>query len=989
MAILFGPFRLDPAERRLSRDGVALDVQDQVIEVLVALTGRPGGLWTREELHDRLWPDAIVSEDALFQALAKTRKALGDPSRQPLYIATVPGHGYRFLAEVRIEEEPAPASAPAPVAAPVFRPPTGLVGRDELLVRLESELRDGAGLWTLTGPGGIGKTRLSLELGVRLASELSGGVVVCDLQQASTVDEVRAAAAYALRVAPQTLGEAEALAGELRSRGAVLLVLDNGEQVAAELAQVCQALLQAAPQARLLVTSRVRLGLAGEHLVELPVLALPPIEADLDALRASSAGALLLERAAEIGFRAQPVHALALAALTHRLGGLPLALELAAPRLRLLSPEQLLARMDRHLDLLGATLGARPARHASMRSAIASSWELLDAPARRSLAQLSVVPGPFTAELAEALLAREEDPLELLATLVDHSLVHRVDGEPPRLQLMPGIRDFAAEQLSDRGAVLDRLAEWLVAPGTFDPHPDRAGVQAGLLRSTLLRVYEHARAAGRVELAARLAAALAPALLAEGPLQLAARICAEARQAGPLPPALTRRLACTEAEARLQLFETRQVAELLDLAQALGADPEVDRLRVFLLHHSGSIEAAIELGLAALERFPEPTPARVGLLLATASAERYGKLLAASQAHLDEAATIIEAHDLRKARVAACIGQSVLSFSRGEVRESLERGRQALALLEGGPDRLDQATAHERVGMALIFLGQLDEAGLHLAEAERLARQAGSTRGVAYAVEGLARLATFRGDLSTGERLYRQATEAFAEAGLAAIAAVVRGNLGQLLARMGKLDEAEAILLQAQAGQLEAKIDVGFVLHNLGMVSLLRGDLDLARERMLAGMEEHRRTGNARAELLSRGYLAQIELAAGNAAGAVQILPAVIESLAAQDLHQVRARMQGLLGRALSEVGRAQEARAAFLAGEETLRERSMQEDLGLLLCRRGRAHLSWAETDEARACEAEAAALARICGSPEDSELGRERRELAAQLSSFNGSAG
>jgi predicted ATPase len=300
--------------------------------------------------------------------------------------------------------------------------PSELVGRARELAEL-LELLGERRLLTLTGPGGSGKTRLSLQVAAEALERFAGGVFFVPLAAVSDPDLV-------LPTVGQTIGAQEGVAEHVGKRD-MLLLLDNLEQVL-EAAPALAELLERAPNLRLLVTSRALLRIAGEH--EYPVEPLP----EGDAVE------LFRERAAV----AEPIEAVA--EICRRLDGLPLAVELAAARTRLLSPEQLLERLERALPLLTGGRRDAPERQRTLRATIEWSSQLLDPAAQQLLRRLSVFAGSFTLEAAEEVC---EANLETLESLLDHSLVRR--WASGRLGMLETIREFAVGQLEASGEDLE------------------------------------------------------------------------------------------------------------------------------------------------------------------------------------------------------------------------------------------------------------------------------------------------------------------------------------------------------------------------------------------------------------------------------------------------------------------------------------------------------------------------------------------------------
>jgi predicted ATPase/class 3 adenylate cyclase len=331
---------------------------------------------------------------------------------------------------------------------------TSFVGRRRELERI-AELLGETRLLTLTGPGGTGKTRIALRTASDLLSRFDDGAFLVSLGAVADVSLVPSAIAAALGVRDESNRDISAsLADHLRDR-TMLLVLDNFEQII-EAAPVVDRLLNEAPRLTILVTSRVPLHLSGEQEYPVPPLTLPdPSRAiDLEALGAIESVMLFVERAAAVrpGFRITEETAGAVAEITARLDGLPLAIELAASRIKVLSPPELLDRLGRRLPLL--TGGARdlPERHHTLRATIEWSHDLLEADERRLLARLAVFAGGWSLNAAEAVCGpgSDADVLDGLGALVDHSLVRRgrPRGGETRFRMLETIREFAGERLA-------------------------------------------------------------------------------------------------------------------------------------------------------------------------------------------------------------------------------------------------------------------------------------------------------------------------------------------------------------------------------------------------------------------------------------------------------------------------------------------------------------------------------------------------------------
>ena len=360
----------------------------------------------------------------------------------------------RFLAE---PAGPDGAEQRAPWTVPM--PVSDFVGRGQQLDQLvklltQPEMR----LVTLTGPGGVGKTRLALEAGRRVAPQFPGGVGFVPLSPSRS--GLAATIAAALRL-PQVSAEPPetSVIAELLARTA-LLILDNFESVIDQATQVGE-LLVAAPRLRLLVTSRVALRLTGEQEVALAPLQVPDRDALLPSVLQSEAVQLFARRAAAVryGFSVDESNAEAVARVCRRLDGLPLAIELVAARAGVMSLDELAARLGEVLDLPARAQDV-PARQRTLRATLDWSFTQLDSEEQRVFARLAVFPAPFTAPAAAAVLSGGgiPDVLDVLASLVDHSLLGAsIDSAETRFSMLQTVRDYARSQL-DPSETKDELA---------------------------------------------------------------------------------------------------------------------------------------------------------------------------------------------------------------------------------------------------------------------------------------------------------------------------------------------------------------------------------------------------------------------------------------------------------------------------------------------------------------------------------------------------
>ncbi|MBA2276505.1 MAG: tetratricopeptide repeat protein [Chloroflexia bacterium] len=427
-----------------------------------------------------------------------------------------------------IEQEQGIAQIPAPQ--------TSLVGRDREITTIHALLNPAGGagvrLLTLTGPGGVGKTRLALHVAAALdrADTFPDGIAFVPLAALLDPDLVLPEISRALRLRESPDEPVrDRLFRSLACRR-VLLILDNFEQVV-DAAPCVTDLLVACPRLTVLVTSRQALPISAQHRFPVPPLALPPQSDPASPLSVAELAAieavdLFAGRAAasDPSFTLTPAIAPVVAEICRRLDGLPLAIELAAARCRLLSPAALLARLEHRLPLLSGGSLDLPARHRTLRATIAWSYNLLDPDEQSSFRELSVCTGGIALDCVERGLSAAPSALDAVASLIDKSLIQRMeqaDGADtgPRFVMLETIREFGLEQLELHGetAIVRRTHAQTFLALAEEASAYLTGSQKDVWLNRLAREQDNLRAAlswavesGEVEMAARLAAALWP-----------------------------------------------------------------------------------------------------------------------------------------------------------------------------------------------------------------------------------------------------------------------------------------------------------------------------------------------------------------------------------------------------------------------------------------------------------------------------------------------
>lgn len=429
---------------RMPGDGASTDTQFGVL--LRTLRERAG--LTQQELAERadLTPHAVSSLErgTRTRPYPHTVRSLADA------LGASEDERASLVAAVRRRKPPIqPTARPADLVIP----PTPLFGRDDDIAAVAGLIRSGGRLVTLTGPGGVGKTRLMVAVSDVLGNDFADGVVRVSLAPLADASAVVATIGRALGIAGiDTPGAFDLVAAHVRD-SQLLLVLDNFEHLLSAAVDVGQ-LIALCPAVTVLVSSRSPLRVRGEHEYVVEPLELPLLEAiTVDELRARPAGALVLDRAQSVGARPAADDVPAYAELCHRLAGLPLAIELAIAQLRLLSPAALLER----LESASTSSGARdlPERQRTMRATLDWSYGLLDQVQQQQFTMLGVFRGGATLEAVEAVAEAtgefaSGDVLGVLRELSEHSLVHV---RSTRLDLLEPVAQYARSLLvGDRGA---------------------------------------------------------------------------------------------------------------------------------------------------------------------------------------------------------------------------------------------------------------------------------------------------------------------------------------------------------------------------------------------------------------------------------------------------------------------------------------------------------------------------------------------------------
>jgi predicted ATPase/class 3 adenylate cyclase len=710
--------------------------------------------------------------------------------------------------------------------------PTSFIGRRrEVRDLAELVTLDDARLVTLTGPGGIGKTRLSIRVGGEVLDRFEGGVWFVELEHATTADAVASAVASAMGVPIGTKGPVEAVASALEVRGPTLLVLDNFEQVAAAAPETVGLWLSRAPKTTMLVSSRELLGVRGEREYELRPLADPrgtgTAFSEHDAVR------LFVDRAkaASSKFELTETNAPDIAEICAQLDGIPLAIELAAARAKIMKPAQIRQRLAKRFQLLRSSARDLPGRQQTLAGAIDWSYELLSDWERSAFCQACVFRGGFTLEAAEAIIDLfdyDKAPMAMDAAqrLREKSLLTYVEpgdeAEEGRFGMYVSIRDYGRiksdEVLGEDGRepLIERHLEFYLAhaeewedarrTGSFREALDRLEADA----ENILIAHERALERDRVDEAARLVLALSATMALRGvsgrrgeALSRTLEALTEEADAGVLVDVL-----CAMAMKQIDAGEwadaketaasataaAREAADGARLGNALIKRAEVERLKGEPEAAQRDFREARDV-LAHAGETAGVARASSGLGSVAWQSGRYAEAIG----HFEAALRMFEEIG-SEAGAARCHGGiAIVLGERGEHEAALESIDRAEAIYRALGDRVGLARSLGNKGIELRELDRLDDALACLAEAESLNRQLGLKASLSRNLGSRAMLLEKRGQHEEALAAYARGEDVQLAMGDMPGIALFRTRRGRSLVAMDRLDEARAALEEAIA----------------------------------------------------------------------------------------------------------------------------------------------------------------------------------------------
>ena len=713
------------------------------------------------------------------------------------------------------------------------------VGRRETLAELARRIDAGARLVSVLGIGGTGKTRLVTRFGWSWLGDFLGGVWFCDLSQARGLDGIVHAVAQGLDVPLGKDDPVTQLGHAIAGRGQCLVILDNFEQVARFAEETLGRWLNRASNAQFLVTTREVLGLKGEE-----VLAVAPLEL-------SDAALLFLRRAesAKPDFQLDTEDPSVISRLVGLLDCLPLAIELAAARVRVMPPRTLLSRMNDRFKLLSST-GGRRDRQATLRSTFDWSWDLLSLPDKAALAQLSVFEGGFTMESAEAALdlsGYEGAPwtIDTVQSLLDKSFVRQVsDG---RFDMLVSVKEYASEHLRSEGRFPGSGPSALTAvEARHSAHfaglgEKRAVAGACVEIDNLVAACRRAAARGAAEETAGALEGAWAALNLRGPFSVAVELASAVSGTpglGGAARAIVERVAGSALDACGRVAEARTHFEaalalareardarceahvLANLADLHTSDGRMEEARAF---HTHALALARELGDRDLE---------CKVLNGLGNLEDHLGRLEESRAHWEAALAIARKMEDRRWEGGLLGNLGGLHFSEGRLDDARTYLEAGLVVARELGDRKFEGNALCNLGLLHQLLGRLEEAGKELEAALVVAREIGHVRLECVVLCNQGIVFDSLGRPAVARTRYEAALVVARALGDRRSEGQVLGYLGLLHARQARFDQARKCLDTGEAllRAISDPLSLGMLLCGRAEAAHLAGDLDAAKD---------------------------------------------------------------------------------------------------------------------------------------------------------------
>jgi non-specific serine/threonine protein kinase len=817
-----GDCEIDLAQRQIRIRGMSIPIGSRAFDIMAALVQAANDVVTRDQLLDRVWPGVTVGESAIDVHISAIRKALGEHRG---LLKTISGRGYRLVGTWVRQDSPGPTPTPPPMrfgrSTNLPEAATQLVGRRVSLEYLREAAR-AYRLVTCTGPGGIGKTALAIELARSLLPEFDGGVWLVELASLADPDLMPLAVAEAIGLQVSGVVSDEGVARAIGDDH-LLLVLDNCEHLIGRAAQFAEIVLRIAPNAVILATSRETLQTYGECVYRVPPLDVPQHNTGAAAaILGSGSVQLFLERseALQIANLRQGQNLRLIAAICRDLDGIPLAIEFAAARAASLGLSQVASSLKDRFALL--TTGRRTAlpRHRTLRAVLDWSYALLQEPERLLLHRLALFPGGFVFDAACAVMQdRSSSEVEdSLANLVEKSLVNLDHSTSAgRWRLLETVRAYALDKLTASGefaTIARRQAEFF--QGLFATFDSYAGLESG---SDELPRY--------VRELDNLRAALSWAFSAPGTAALGTALAAAA-------------------------VNVWLAASLLDECSRWTSK-----------------------ALAELERdahSEQEMVLRTGLGLSLMFAEG---MISTTEANLSQALSIAESRGNTEYEKRAVFGLWRFHMRAMALRKALHLARRYAEFAQSDSDRATTNTSNVMVGISLTYLADYREAATVLERAIRDYPIARRHRDMAWLAidppsfaSGHLSICLFsRGLIDAAVRVAEQSIEEARQVGQpVALCLAMARAAGLLFSEVGALETADGYIaaMLEQADRYSLDTIRALAVCTRGRVLSLRGEPRAAATALRSGLAQLEGAGYRLFHTIFRGYLAEALAAAGD-----------------------------------------------------------------------------------------------------------------------------
>ena len=851
-----GPLLLDAETCVLTQAGAPVALGKRAVAVLAVLVRSAPEYVAKTRIMEAAWPGVIVEESNLAVQISSIRRALAPVSGGESWLETLVGRGYRFVGPVTpLPKKMTSGAGGATPGSNLPEPLTSFVGRERELVELQ-KLLVGNRLLTLTGTGGVGKTRLALRVAAAVLNGYIDGVWLVELASLRDPDLIPQTVITALglkeqpgKTLTQTLTE-HLLAKHL------LLVLDNAEHLLAACAQLSDTMLRQCPKVTVLVTSRERLGVPGELTYRVPSLSMPDPKREITAqgLVDYESVRLFSERAQLHlpHFAVTDQNAPALANICRRLDGIALAIELAAARVRSMSVEEVNQRLNQRFALLRGGARTVPLRQQTLRAAIDWSYDLLSAAEKALFCAVSVFGGGWTLEAAERVCPGEDievrEVLDLLASLADKSLVVSEErAATTRYRMLETVQQYAIERLQGLGKEAHwhrrHLAHFLALAEAAEPQLTGKDQQAWLER--LETEHDNLRSA--------LARSIAPGGDGEAGMRLASAISRFWLVRGYLAEGrgwLARLLAATPCGERATRAKALNWAGVLAWKQ--GDYP--------------AAQALYEQGLAIRRELGDRRG--VGAVLNNQGLLAYeqGNYAAARVLHEESLAIDRELGD-RWGVAVSLVHLGGLAMRQGDYSSARPMNEESLAIFRELGDRGHIANALRSLGSLCSQEGDHRTSRALYEESLAICRELGDRSGIARALYGLGVTARHQGDHSAARALFEESLAIYRELGDREGIANSLNDLGQVAAACGDHLSARALHEESLAifrelgdrsgiaASIEGLAGIAFALGEPGRAACMWGGMERLREEIgapLVPSERHhydRKVAAARAAL--------------------------------------------------------------------------------------------------------------------------------------------